>query len=575
MRRGRGGERDALRLRPDGKPVLRHGRNGTCGALPVRPEKTDRNGVITEYAYNLYGAPLYRREKGSPLGDTYAYTPEGLLKSAISGGMRYSYTYDAMGRLKEKSASGRRLLAFDYDRNGNLTRQIDVTGKVTEYRYNLLDQLTEVWDSGKQTAAYTYHPDGSVRSIANGNSLYTEYAYDADKNLTGLRTTLGDEILVENHYCYDANGNRIEKQQKHGTTAYTYDPLNQLVEVSYPGRTESLFYDKAGNRTGRISGGVEEHYSYNKLNRLTDYEKNGIHTEFQYDAAGNLLKDDRASYTYDAFNRNTKVETFDGNIQINRYDAEGLRHEMEENGKLVQFIFRDTEIVVEETQEEKIRYIRAEELLASDAECARTYYHYAADEMGSITHVTTGNDVLNHYEYDAWGNVEICEEQVKNRFRFNGQQLDLVSQQYYLRARFYNPVLARFMQEDTYRGDGLNLYAYCKNNPVYYVDPSGHWCEKKQNIYERLLREEGLDPANIDPETRLRLMAQASNEARGKGPGDRGPVIALPGPVDAESNRPNAPTADVPGESGSKSNSDVVVEGELSRSRYPESAKHI
>lgn len=108
-------------------------------------EKPDWNGVITEYAYNLYGAPLYRREKGSPLGDTYAYTPEGLLKSAISGGMRYSYTYDAMGRLKEKSASGRRLFALDYDRNGNLARQIDVTGKVTEYRYNLLDQLTEVW----------------------------------------------------------------------------------------------------------------------------------------------------------------------------------------------------------------------------------------------------------------------------------------------------------------------------------------------------------------------------------------------------------------------------------------------
>ena len=310
-------------------------------------------------------------------------------------------------------------------------------------------------------------------------------------------------------------------------------------------------FDRAGNRTKRVSGGVEERYFYDKRKRLTDYEKNGVHTEFQYDAAGNLLKDDRASYTYDAFNRNTKVETFGGNIQINHYDAEGLRHEMEENGKLVQNIFRDTEVIVEETKEEQIRYIRTHELLSSDAECARTYYHYAADEMGSITHVTTGNEILNRYEYDAWGNLTLEEERIPNRFCFNGQQLDPISQQYYLRARFYNPVLARFTQEDTYRGDGLNLYAYCKNNPVYYVDPSGHWCEKKQNIYERLLREEGLDPANIAPETRLRLMAQASNEARGKGPGDSGPVIALPDPVDTESNRPNALTADVPGESGS------------------------
>ena len=121
--------------------------------------------------------------------------------------------------------------------------------------------------------------------------------------------------------------------------------------------------------------GLEETYAYDKRNRLTAQEKNGVHTEFQYDAAGNLVKDDKAAYTYDAFNRNTRVETFDGNIQVNRYDAEGLRHEMEENGKLVQFIFRGTEVVAEETQEEKIRYIRTHELLASDAESGANYLY--------------------------------------------------------------------------------------------------------------------------------------------------------------------------------------------------------
>ena len=232
---------------------------------------------------------------------------------------------------------------------------------------------------------------------------------------------------------------------------------------------------------------MEERYYYDKRNRLTAQEKNGVHTEFRCDAAGNLIRDNKAAYTYDAFNRNTRVETFDENIQINRYDAEGLRYEMEENGKLVQFIFQGTEVVAEETQEEKIRYIHAGELLASDAESARTYYHYASDEMGSITYVTAETDVLNRYEYDAWGNAEVCEEQVANRFRFNGQQYDSVSQQYYLRARFYSPVIARFTQEDTYRRDGLNLYVYCRNNPVYYVEPSGHiYDPAAQKIMEKL-----------------------------------------------------------------------------------------
>ncbi|WP_341473336.1 RHS repeat-associated core domain-containing protein [Clostridium estertheticum] len=57
---------------------------------------------------------------------------------------------------------------------------------------------------------------------------------------------------------------------------------------------------------------------------------------------------------------------------------------------------------------------------------------------------------------------------------YNGQQFDGITQQYYLRARFYNPVIGRFTQEDVYRGDGLNLYSYCGSNPVGYCDPSGY-----------------------------------------------------------------------------------------------------
>ena len=65
-------------------------------------------------------------------------------------------------------------------------------------------------------------------------------------------------------------------------------------------------------------------------------------------------------------------------------------------------------------------------------------------------------------------------EQLNNRIRYTGQQYDELTEQYYLRARYYNPVAGRFMQEDVYQGDGLNLYAYCGNNPVVYDDPSGY-----------------------------------------------------------------------------------------------------
>ncbi|WP_374020982.1 RHS repeat-associated core domain-containing protein [Paenibacillus thiaminolyticus] len=94
-----------------------------------------------------------------------------------------------------------------------------------------------------------------------------------------------------------------------------------------------------------------------------------------------------------------------------------------------------------------------------------------------------------------------------NRFRYSGEQFDPVTQQYYLRARFYNPVIARFTQEDEYRGDGLNLYAYVGNNPIRYVDPSGYSCEEKGNVYR--LREKY---SHLSPNERSARLQQLAEE---------------------------------------------------------------
>ena len=467
--------------------------------------RTDRNGVTVELGYNLYGAPLFKKEKDGAQGDFYEYTPEGLLKCAISAGMRYAYEYDEMGRMTRKSASGRTLLALEYDKNGNKVRQIDVTGKLTGFDYDPMGQLLRLTDDGQELAAYTYNPDGTPRAVAHG-PIRQEYAYDLDKNLTGLTVRSGEALLSHASYAYDGNGNRIRKQALDGTTLYQYDALNQLQRVDYPAYSEELFYDRAGNRARRLVGGEEELYQYDPRNRLMALTRGGVTAPFQYDNAGNLLQDDKARYSYDAFNRTVKVETFDGNVQVNRYDAEGLRHEMEENGRLVRFIFHKGEAVAEQEENSNvIRLIRGSELIArsSDSESARTYYHYASDEMGSTTHIVdeSGN-VQNRYAYDAWGKIEVKEEAVPNRFTYYGQQIDPITQQYYLRARFYNPVIGRFTQEDTYRGDGLNLYAYCANNPVYYVDPSGlaknPYVSSSQEVNEILTRTTaGLDGATV------------------------------------------------------------------------------
>lgn len=497
---------------------------------------TDRNGTTTCLSYNLYGSLTSRtaitQDQRGKVTESFGYYPDGKLKYAIGDGMRYDYTYDCMGRLTAKRASGKTLLSYTYDLNGNRTSMTDVTGKCTGYRYNSLDLLEEVTDNERVLARYQYNGDGAIRRLEVGNSLITEYGYDVDKNLisqktmlfgmeegsnllgklTGLRPTTPraadkskSTVLVDNTYAYDNNANRTEKRTLTGLTRFVYDNVNRLVKAEYPSGTAEYRYDKADNRTAKVWKGVnavsgmQEHYHYDSCNRLTDKEtlqgdmSRPRQTQYHYDLQGNLLSDGSRRFTYDAMNRLAEVRNEDGSFQKNRYDCEGLRTELEENGRLVSFIFDGDKAVTEEEDQNTIRYIRGYDLISSDSEKARTYYHYACDEMGSITHVIDEEGtVLNRYEYDAFGDCIYKEETVANRFGFAGEQYDPAAGMYYLRARFYNPAIGRFIQEDTYYGDGLNLYAYCHNNPVGYVDPSGHICQNKYEAIEYLKKKDGL-----------------------------------------------------------------------------------
>ena len=201
---------------------------------------------------------------------------------------------------------------------------------------------------------------------------------------------------------------------------------------------------------------------------------------------------------------------------------------MEENGRLVQFLYNeDREVVAEkDCSGNIIRYIRGLGLISSDSENAKTYYHYVSDEQGSVSHIIRDEDkesgvsaqgreqdrILNQYEYDAFGNTISCKEQVENRFRYMGEQYDPLTGQYYLRARYYNPVIARFTQEDTYYGDGLNLYTYCRNNPILNHDPTGHGT-KENSPYSR--KEQQYIDAGADPDT-AKLATQCYPDANSK-----------------------------------------------------------
>ena len=396
-------------------------------------------------------------------------------------------------------------------------------------------------ENGRCLAAYEYYADGNIKSLRIGTDLITDYAYDLNKNLTTIRTTLGGgSIVCDNRYTYDGNGNRQSKADRQGLTKYAYDANNQLVQVQYPqGGLENYSYDAAGNRLGRSADGIQENYRYDNCNRLIQLTRMTTQQEtvtYSYDRQGNMLSDGRNQYTYDDFGRLVLAVTAEGGIQKNCYDAEGLRTEMEENGRLVQFLYNeDREVVAEKDYSGNIiRYIRGLGLISSDSENAKTYYHYVCDGQGSVSHIIRGEDkesgvseqgreqdrILNQYEYDAFGNTISCKEQVENRFRYQGEQYDPITRQYYLRARYYNPVIGRFIQEDTYYGDGLNLYEYCRNNTITYKDPTGHnICATQRDLYHKY-KEEGMNPQEAYQKMRKDLGLDSKSGYKDSGVGN-------------------------------------------------------
>ncbi len=264
--------------------------------------------------------------------------------------------------------------------------------------------------------------------------------------------------------------------------------MNRLKEASYDGRSESFTYDKVGNRLTKTTNDITEKYVYNVKNQLKELHNNSGINHFTYDKQGNTIKEESSTgnniFEYNTLNQQVKAITKEGNTLVSRYDAEGLRNEIEENEKLTKFIFHKGNVLVEADENFNVisRFSRGYEVVAADiadfsegSEVSLKRYYYSTDEQGSTVFITDKNQqVKNEYYYDAFGCVLNSKEEVHNRVTYTGQQFDGITGQYYLRARFYNPVIGRLTQEDIYRGDGLNLYAYCGNNPVRYYDPSGY-----------------------------------------------------------------------------------------------------
>ncbi|MCI5120688.1 MAG: RHS repeat-associated core domain-containing protein, partial [Candidatus Electrothrix sp. AUS4] len=186
-----------------------------------------------------------------------------------------------------------------------------------------------------------------------------------------------------------------------------------------------------------------------------------------------------ASFIFDSRNRLRKVGS-----TLYTYDAENQRIAVTESGATTRYVINPnaplSQVLIRVDQAgEKTYYVYGIGLIGQEKDGAYRSFHYdfrgstvaMTDEVGNITH---------QYAYTAYGTVKAVQEEAFNPFRYVGQYGVMYEGNglYYMRARYYQPELRRFLGEDPIWNK--NLFAYAENNPLTGIDPLGLFCEDVQ-----------------------------------------------------------------------------------------------
>ncbi len=492
----------------------------------------DPNGGLTRIQYDRSHRPV---RVIRPMGETtdYEYDAAGNLAQVLdSRGQMISREYDELSRLVlmnhytvDDPVTPVKTVRFTYDDLGNLTSYSDGTTSGS-YTYDDLNRKTgETVDYGpfSLSHSYAYYANGLKKSFTGPEGATYHYTYDSGNRLRGIeipgqgsitvsdyqwsrpkRVTLpggttvetghdplmrikslvvrdpAGNSLLEHGYAYSASGNLIARTTDLGPYGYQYDRLDRLVQATQPAEPPELYtYDALGNRL--TSADVAGVWSYNANNALLGYGSVAL----EYDPNGNPTRKSVAGeilfqYVHDVSNQLVRVERADGStVAQYGYDPFGRRLWKEVSGVKTFFAYSDEGLVGEfDASGRAIRsYGYAPGSAWTSGPLFQTSqgksYWYQNDHLGTPQKLTdTSGRVVWAATYESFGQAVIGLAHIENNLRLPGQYHDAETGLHYNWHRYYDPRTGRYLSTDPL-GDGLNPYAYGRNNPLAWVDPQG------------------------------------------------------------------------------------------------------
>ena len=363
--------------------------------------------------------------------------------SAIQYHNKVSHEYDVMDFLKKSKILdlGNEILKNEY-----VYRRVENIDDSSNSRISPLVSQEKI-----NNTYYTYDYDerGNLKHIRTNGTINHTYTYDS----LGRLLTADDE-----KYHYDSNGNITKVTNLNETVTkhtYGYDSSYTDLLTSFDG--QSITYD-TGNTYNPIKIGPNKTLTY-QCRRLASFQDtiNGFYNLYYYDDLGNRTK--KVVYN----NIGTLLDTI-----YFYYDENGKLIHQKSNTSSMTFLYDDLN-----------------QLYGFIYNGNR--YYYIKNAFNTILGIvdSNGNNIVK-YNYDAWGNILSTEDTSGltlgniNPFRYKCYYYDVETHLFYCNSRYYSPELCRFISPDSIEYldpqsiNGLNLYAYCMNNPIMYADPSGH-----------------------------------------------------------------------------------------------------
>jgi RHS repeat-associated protein len=229
--------------------------------------ETDLHGRKTTYAYNNIDTLVkITYPGGRTISREYNTCPRMLEAETLPGDRRYKYEYDAAKQLMSETDPLGGKVAYERDKNGNITTLIDKNQNRTHYKYNLVNQKTEL-TYADGTALKTTYDKGRITAITNGRGMQTTYGYNDKQQLSNISYT--NEIGVS--FVYH-NGQLTEVTDTIGTHKYSYDSQGRLKSYDSPWSNDVITYsyDLLGRTTAlTLNGKPYANYKYDILGRLT------------------------------------------------------------------------------------------------------------------------------------------------------------------------------------------------------------------------------------------------------------------------------------------------------------------